>query len=705
MTLKTSLFNLGIYKNTLHRFKWGSFLYFIILFFSTPFVFMTQPPSKWLLDYESHRMFNQSGLLLKQSFMVIPYLLALTIPTVVALLVFHNVHSSKQGIFTHSIPVTRKTYYISALSGGFSLMAIPVLLNGIILLVMSLFGYGQVFEPWSVGCWIMINLTVLFIMFSVSSFSAFLTGNGVAHVVINVLLHTFSLLIAGAIVLVSEIFLFGFARTSDSFIAEQIFSNTPLVWLFTRLVQEWSFDLNMFKTLNLWIYFIGSAVLYVLGYFLYKNRKIEACGDVAAFKVFRPILKYTVTAATALAALSMLWAMNLPAIAIFIVAAAVSAIVYFICEMLMAKTFKVFGTYKGFAVFAACSAAIIAFCAYTSIFGYETRIPESDKVEKAAIFIGYYGSDEAPLVTDENAINAVREFHKEAIKDIYITERSFFNKIDYNTPTIRIKYALKNGKNLERRYYVKQELFEATMSKMYEYSEYKMKLTRLDQINIDNIRNATLSVYSSGYSYHIALNENASELIEAYKKDIEALGYKEMSGEAHIVEFNVSLSLTASENAVQKVFKEGVFSPNANGHEVQSVDFSINSHFTNAMALLKEKGYYDEIKSGLAASLWICKNPLFKSGGICTYKGDKGDFHEFYASSADCVQLTEVDADKMAEDMINSHINRRSPDNGKYYFLFQISRNAVESTIWFANNGACFEAEELPEYLKKYVEE
>ncbi|MEE1042628.1 MAG: hypothetical protein UH854_01555, partial [Clostridia bacterium] len=35
MTLKTSLFNKGIYKSTVRRYLWGGVLYFIILFLST----------------------------------------------------------------------------------------------------------------------------------------------------------------------------------------------------------------------------------------------------------------------------------------------------------------------------------------------------------------------------------------------------------------------------------------------------------------------------------------------------------------------------------------------------------------------------------------------------------------------------------------------------------------------------------------------
>ena len=108
MTSKTSWFNFGIYKNTLHRFKWGSFLYFIILFFSVPFVLMTESPSE-VYESFSLRNYQVGGLILKNSFMVIPYLMAMIVPSIVALLIFLNVHSSKQGVFTHYIPVTRKS--------------------------------------------------------------------------------------------------------------------------------------------------------------------------------------------------------------------------------------------------------------------------------------------------------------------------------------------------------------------------------------------------------------------------------------------------------------------------------------------------------------------------------------------------------------------------------------------------------------------
>ena len=698
MTSKTSWFNFGIYKNTLHRFKWGSFLYFIILFFSVPFVLMTESPSE-VYESFSLRNYQVGGLILKNSFMVIPYLMAMIVPSIVALLIFRNVHSSKQGVFTHSIPVTRKSYYISNLLGGFSLMLAPILLNAVILLAMSVFGYGKTIAPWSIMCWVAVQMAVLFIMFSVASFSAFLTGNGVAHIVINVLLHTFPLLIAGAILLVSEVFLFGFVQ-SENFIAEEIFSNTPLVWLFTRMTLERFLNFSFFGNIRLWIYVIIGAALYVLGYLLYKNRKIEACGDVAAFRVFRPILKYAVTAIAELAILAILWAMELPAVAIFIVAAVVCAVVYFICEMLMNKTFKVFATYKGFAVFAVCSALLISFCAYTSVFGYETRIPATDKIEKATIYSGYFSDIEEPFVDDEESINAVRAMHKEFLADVPLTEREVWERSDFNGYNLYVKYKLKNGRVLARRYLVNNDLCYKALMEMYKNVDYKMQITGLSDINIENVKNADLRVYFGGFNHHIALNYDSEDVLRAIKKDVEVLSYNDMSNENYNMEYDISFSLSYEENEKQKVFKETAYGTNPEKYQSKRFSVQVTSKFTNTITLLKELGYYDEIVSRCASNLWICKEPLIKAGELLVYKGQEGHFGELYANQMDCVKLEPADAFIVSDSLIET--KRTDPVEGKNYFIFS-ELDSWDGGVWFARDMVCYPEEKLPEYLKKYI--
>ena len=119
------LFNKGIYKNTLRRFKWGSFIYFIMLFFSVPFVYMMDKPGELQRNYDLAAV-PYKNLLFSYGNFVFPMLMAIAVPTVVALLLYNYVHSSKHGIFVHTIPATRTANYISSIAAGFTLMLLPI---------------------------------------------------------------------------------------------------------------------------------------------------------------------------------------------------------------------------------------------------------------------------------------------------------------------------------------------------------------------------------------------------------------------------------------------------------------------------------------------------------------------------------------------------------------------------------------------------
>ena len=217
MTSKESLFNKSIYKTNLYRFKWGALIYSVLLFLCVPFQFLTISPDE--LEWRMHnRMFYSSGgmgeysALLETEYLGLPLFMAFVVPTVVALLLFNFLHSPRHGIFIHSMPVSRRTNFVSTLLASFTLMGVPVLINGLILVLMSLFGYGKVIGVGATLLWTFINLTVLFIMFSVASFSAIITGNSFALVGINAIILAFMPIFALAVSFFSERFLYGYKR-------------------------------------------------------------------------------------------------------------------------------------------------------------------------------------------------------------------------------------------------------------------------------------------------------------------------------------------------------------------------------------------------------------------------------------------------------------------------------------------------------------
>ncbi len=695
MTLNKSLFSFGIFKNTIYRFKWGSLLYFVALFFSVPFMLLVADFDRLVGRVAGSSFYIPTSIILRGDYLTVPLLLAVVVPTAVAVLVFNNVHSSKQGIFTHGLPCGRRANYISNLAAGFVLMSLPVLLNGAILMVMSFGRYGQIFSSMSVIYWIGLNLNMLFVMFSFAVFSAFLTGNIAAHIGINAFLHVVPMAVAWAIYIISDKFLFGFFQ-SENFIANELINNTPIVWLFGRSLSHRA----IFAKLQTWVYVVGAAAVYVLGYLLYKNRKIEACGDVAAFKVFKPILKYAVVAAVAIAVFGILAEMDMGAVAVFVVAIVLTAITYFAAEMLMSKTFKVFkSSYKGYLGFAVFCAVFIGFFAYTGVFGYETKVPKPEDIESAAV---YYNRADVMTFDDTQLIEDTLNIHKDVIKNIPVVDDYWDSHGNFRH--MLVSYKLKNGGILQRRYKVLDEVFCDAMDKMYRSKEYKLHATRINDLNIDKIDGLTLSSYCGDFSYNISLNEDASDLMAAIKKDVEELSYREMERNSATLHMGIHFSCTAKENEKLMYFKEAEYEAGTEDYEyaVKSFNIDLNPSFKNAYAFLKEKGYYAQIVNQLGQSLVICKKPFHRAGNIYSYKGDTGDLGEFLIASTDFADISAEEERQLAETLALEKM--KDMPEGKIYMVYTHSRDlgGTQSAMEYVR---AYKAEELPDYLKKYVEQ
>lgn len=693
MILKTSLFNFGIYKNTLRRFKWGSFLYFVVLFFSLPFVFLVQNPVDIYNTYS--RFITTCPLILRDSYIIIPLLLATVIPTITAALVFNNIHSQKQSIFVHSLPLTRKENYISTLLACLTLMAAPVVLVALILLIMSFTAYGQVITSMSVVYWMFIMLSILFIMFSVSTFSAILTGNTATHFVINIFIHLLPVLFAVAIYLISDKFLYGFWQ-SESFIATKIMNNNPIVWLYGRIMSYRRNAENIFMQPKMWIYLAGAVAFYSLGYALYKKRRIETCGDVAAFKVFRPILKYAVTTAVAIAAFGILSSSDIGAFAVFTVATVFTLITYFACEMLLNKSFKVFGKYKGYIAFWVICGAFISFFAFTNVFGYETRIPDKSEIESATIFHGYY--IEYPYSVEDGSIDTVTALHSEFIENIPIVDK-------FERRSLRVAYKLKNGKVLERYYPLNDEVYDKALSQMYEYKDYKLQVTELSKLNIDNIKNSEISVYTNNFSHYISVNEASSELLHAIKKDVEELSYEELEKTDAVVRIRVAVEMQYADNEKEQVFIRAAYGAEPDAYALQSFSITVNPSFKNTITFLKEMGYYDEFMQQISKNLYICTVPVIyhSSANSISYKDDTGTMDEFKVSSEDFVKIPENEAYNIINDLMNEKRYKELSD-GKNYMLFCQHQNIKnQTTIYLGNMCTSYPAEALPLALTQYV--
>ena len=531
MTLQTSFFNKGIYKSAVKRYIWGSVLYFIILFISTGLNILTSVNLDRVDKLTETQITSYANLplILRSGYLAFPIIMAIFVPTITALLIFRYVHSKKSAIFTHSIPVTKKANYFSSLLASITLMFVPVILNGIILAIISLSGYGIYFGVADALTWTGINLFALFIMFSVSAISSMLTGNSFAMVIINILIHSFLIIIVGGFSLVSEAFLYGYTESNAIF--ERLINNNFACISFS--LGTANHYREGFTATSYFKFTIISVVIYFVSFLLYKNRKLENAEDVAGFKCLNHIFKYLVTFLATLGAFAIFASYINESLSFFtIVLLIVATVSYFACEMILKKTFNVFRSYKGLIGFGIGFMLIICLFSMTSFFGFESFVPDKSDIKTASVFTYYY-SDSEPVSDDSEIIDLTIKTHNELLspEKIYKIIPNYYN----NKTRIHIRYELTNGKKITRAYVIPTSESRKIMTEFYKNDDYKIKS---EKIFIDPKSLISMSVhpinaeyYKEGENGNIRSKEQMTEFLSMLQKDVLSLSYDELHPE------------------------------------------------------------------------------------------------------------------------------------------------------------------------------
>ncbi len=613
MTLKTSLFNKGIYKSTLRRYAWGSILYFILLFLSTGMMIMLNENPDSIYAYGSYGGRN----FILSDYMIIPMLLSVVVPTIAGLLTFRFIHSRKASVFVHSLPVKRSTNYISSVLAALTLMAIPVVLNTVILMIMSAVAYSGFFGIGDCLTWMLLNIFSLFVMFSCVCFISSITGNSFAAVGLTIIFHIIGFIFAAAFTMFAEIFLFGFAEEGE--LVEKMF-NTSFITRIPTIMTGWGHvreDVLAAYIKDIGVFFILALALYITGGIFYSKRRMETAEDVAGFKCLNHIFKYLVTFMGALATFSIfsfsvydapfvLW------LAVFIV----SGVAYFGSEMLLRKTLRVWKSYKGYIAFVIVCTLAVCFCAFTSFFGYETYIPSADKIESAAVY-NYYYNGEKPLLSDGDIIAKAQALHEKMSE-----KRTVLRDRIYET-RIHIEYKLDNGKMIHRVYNITEDELHTVMDSLYKNENFKKASER--------IFTPMESVYSINVSGDKYINidadkEKLSELVECVRKDISSLNYNRIRSNGW--ELRLEINYVPAEVITTNTEITVITVPSGNENiRIEYLSQKINPNFENTMNWLYENGYWEELSIKNIGEIYIAHEndelPLFNKEGEVVLRKDK----------------------------------------------------------------------------------
>jgi ABC-2 type transport system permease protein len=645
MPSKTSLIKKQIILHDVRQVGWLSVLYFLAVLLILPLQIIIQYSNPQTREY------MEKGDL----FLYIPdlqWLLSITVPVLLGILLLRYLHKKQVSDFIHSMPVKRASLYHHHLVIGLILLFIPIILNALILLGLQAFtGIGNYFNGMHVLSWLGIMLFLNTFMLLATVFTGMITGMFSMHFVLTYILV---LLPAGlALLIIANMSIIFVGYPMDYYADMAIFKFSPISYFFVNFARE-----SELSWIVMSAYAAAGVLLYLAAYWLYAHRRMEATSQAIVFPFLRPVFQYGVTFSSMMAGGCYFHIMSSSFAWVIFGYVAGSLIGFIIAEAILNKTWRVYSNYKSYLIFAV-SLAVVLFAVNLVRENYENKIPSADNIERVYFGDTYTYTEDPEFLepgikplyfTEKQDIELVRDLHEQAINapradDYYEGDlRSTF-----------IVYELKNGKKVARSYTyflddnpeLKSFQFEIEGSKAYKYANNAVFNIAPNEVYAVDIQSNDIKQSSTT----ISDPELVNALIEAIKKDIELEDPQAYSEEA----LTYSLDLLTNKD-------QG------------SYYVSFDDSDKNTIQVLQDAGLYDDLR---------VYSEDISSIELENYERDN--------------KITIDDKDEIKH--ILDHVIYYSEEEDSYFVTFNLSRGRS------MGDELSIEYDDLPESIKNQLEE
>ncbi len=446
MQSKTSFSNLTLFKRCLSRYWPLWVIIFAIMTFLGPvplgstlsYLESQHIPAKELLEASGNNVYDT--LRMMPAYCAVAGILA-------AIASFDFLFSTKLTGLMSSIPTKRRSVFVQHYLAGAVMLLSSLLVTAIAILAVQAAHHAVTFsivlEVFAVSA-----LECL-IFYSIAVFCCTLTG----HFLVAIALYGLVNLAAAILWALLSWFI-----SSYVFGVNSLSGGRWLVWLSPALQLMTKSDITETGFTGwpwVWIYTAVAAVLTVLACVLFQKRHMERAQDTVAFPKLRPVLKYIVTFYAALGLPLMVSSVaevsdvqfSLPTHLLLTV---VSAIIgYFISEMIIQKSLRVFQKKHWIGIAAAALVCCLVVCGLRLDWpGIGHRIPDPEQVDAVMMQAGdnFYADS-------EESIEAVEKLHRsvlDAFDNGEIEEMDAFDERE--SSYISLNYLLKNGETESRQY-------------------------------------------------------------------------------------------------------------------------------------------------------------------------------------------------------------------------------------------------------------
>lgn len=527
MKSRISFFNKTVFLKNIKLYFPISLIYFLLLVFLVPvsLFFGFASPVNYLQNRGTASLRSGQYESLVNSLDLETHLvLIIIVAIVIVMAMFSYLFNSKSCNMIHALPITRKELFGTNVISGIVLMMVPQIITFVIAQIVLLI--KQFSDIKILGIWFISVLAISFFALSMGIFCAMFTGQlfavPVYYVIINILYVGIRQIIEETI----DIFLFGTNINTIDLSSWDWLS--PFYYLarnvsITQIYDEdyaFSIGAKLYGGEILLVYFIISVVLLLIAYLIYRRKPVENTGDLLTISFVKPIFRwgvgfcvgYTITVFLIKVCMankrSGLEKQFFPLILLF------GIVAFFIADMFIAKSFKVFKKMRlleGFIFSATLAVSFGVF--YNSIHSVSGWVPDKDDIERCYVTAGY----NMELSGDE--IDDVLKFHQNII-DNYIRWNT-----DYETDIfeeVKISYLTNTGDFIQRYYNIPSvnAICEEMYAPIQSYREGRDKLRDYLIGKDEDNKNLTLKSIEIQYTS----DETADlETASFYKQDMEKL--------------------------------------------------------------------------------------------------------------------------------------------------------------------------------------
>lgn len=507
MPSKISLFNKEMILQVGRNIGWISVIYFLALFFAIPLRIMMH------YSGDDNRFFMPSEGLFDFEF-GIQLIMIITVPVVMAIFLYRFLHVKQAADLMHSLPLKREQIFHFYTLTGFVFLVIPVILIALITVIIhGAFKLELYFQLGDIVSWTGIVILYNAVFFLSGILMAMVTGISVVQGVLTYIMLLFPAGFTLLVIYNLGLLLYGFP--SDYFQIRNIEYLSPISHL--ALLESKSISA---KAILLYIVIVIAA--YILSLLIYKKRNIESASEAIAFKGLKKVFKFGVVFCMTLLGGMYFDAMQNEFAWLIFGYAAGATIGYFAAEMVLQKTWRVFGSGRGLVSYAVVLAILIMI---TQAFApYEKKVPVLNDIKSVIYANGIYSDPNDPYAPkpmfERENIEAVREFHKRIIHNEKANEQGMKSQ-EFSL----FIYELESGDRLVRQYKIDPNDYVPQLKKIYESLEYKHAHNPVFNIKTEDISSIRINKNIPDVPLTISDKEKIKQSMSILRKEIEREPY------------------------------------------------------------------------------------------------------------------------------------------------------------------------------------